>query len=53
MSFILADGWLITMNERRQVLEDASVYIRGDRIVGIGTRAQLAAANPIFLCPEW
>src|SRR5262245_43541014 len=46
MSFILADGWLITMNERRQVLDNASVCVRGDRIVGVGTRAQLAAASP-------
>ena len=46
MSFILADGWLITMNERREILEDASVCVEKDRIVAIGTRAQLRQRFP-------
>jgi 5-methylthioadenosine/S-adenosylhomocysteine deaminase len=46
MSFILADGWLITMNERREILEGASVYVEGDRIQGIGTRQQLQKLHP-------
>jgi 5-methylthioadenosine/S-adenosylhomocysteine deaminase len=46
MSFILADGWLITMNERREILEGASVYVEGDRIRAIGTRAQLTHQHP-------
>jgi 5-methylthioadenosine/S-adenosylhomocysteine deaminase len=46
MSFILADGWLITMNERREILERASVYVEGDRIRAIGTRQQLQGQNP-------
>jgi len=46
MSFILADGWLITMNERREILERASVYVEGDRIRAIGTRQQLQGRYP-------
>jgi 5-methylthioadenosine/S-adenosylhomocysteine deaminase len=46
MSFILADGWLITMNERREILERASVYVAGDRIRAIGTRQQLQQQHP-------
>ena len=44
MSFILADCWLITMNERREILEDASVCVEKDRIVAVGTRQQLERA---------
>jgi 5-methylthioadenosine/S-adenosylhomocysteine deaminase len=46
MSFILADGWLITMNEEREVLESASVYVENDRIMGIGTRHQMEQRHP-------
>jgi 5-methylthioadenosine/S-adenosylhomocysteine deaminase len=46
MSIILADGWLITMNARREVLERASVCVEGDRIAAIGTRALLAERYP-------
>ena len=46
MSIILADGWLVTMNPQRDVLEDASLLIEGDRIAAIGTRASLAARAP-------
>lgn len=41
MSVILSDAWLITMNERREILESASVCVEGDRIVAIGTKQQL------------
>ncbi len=37
MSFILASGWPITMNERRGVLEPASVRVQNDRIAAIGS----------------
>ena len=43
---ILADAWLITMNERRDVLEKASVYIEGARIAAIGVKEQLCLAHP-------
>ena len=46
MSFIFADGWLITMNERREILERASVCVQNDRIAAIGTRQQLTQQYP-------
>ena len=46
MTFILADAWLITMNERREVLEGASVCIEQDRIAAIGTREALKQRFP-------
>ena len=48
MSFIFADAWLITMNERREVLEGASVCVEGDRIAAVGTRQQLQQRFPTF-----
>src|SRR5258708_6662966 len=41
MSFIFADAWLITMNERREVLECASVCVEKDRIIAVSTRQDL------------
>jgi 5-methylthioadenosine/S-adenosylhomocysteine deaminase len=46
MSFIFADGWLITMNDRREILERGSVAVDGDRITAIGTRRQLEQQYP-------
>ena len=46
MSYILADGWLITMNERREILESASVCVEKDRIAAVGTRQQLQQRFP-------
>ena len=46
MSFILADGWLITMNERREILERASVCVENDRIAAVGSRQQLQQRYP-------
>ena len=46
MSFILADAWLITMNEHREVLERASVAVADYRIVDIGERSTLAHRHP-------
>ena len=43
MSFILADGWLITMNERREVQERG---VEHDRIVAVGSRQQLQQQYP-------
>ncbi|MFZ4832580.1 amidohydrolase family protein [Rouxiella sp. Mn2063] len=45
-SYILADGWVVTMNPAREVLEEASILIEGDRISAIGTRGQLVASHP-------
>jgi 5-methylthioadenosine/S-adenosylhomocysteine deaminase len=46
MSFIFADGWLITMNDRRKILERGSVAVDGDRITAIGSRRQLEEQYP-------
>jgi 5-methylthioadenosine/S-adenosylhomocysteine deaminase len=46
MSYILADGWVVTMNGRREILEKGSILVRRDRIAGIGTRNKLLHANP-------
>lgn len=46
MSFILADSCVVTMNPARDVLDRASVLVRGDRIAAIGTAARLAHENP-------
>jgi 5-methylthioadenosine/S-adenosylhomocysteine deaminase len=46
MSFIFADAWLITMNERREVLESASVCVENDRIVAVSTRQDLQKRFP-------
>jgi 5-methylthioadenosine/S-adenosylhomocysteine deaminase len=46
MSLILADSWLITMNEQRDVLEGGSVCVDGDRIAAVGSRQQLQHRFP-------
>src|SRR5215469_14960219 len=46
MTFILADAWLITMNDRREVLENASVCVENDRIAGVSTRQDLERRFP-------
>jgi 5-methylthioadenosine/S-adenosylhomocysteine deaminase len=46
MAFILGDAWLITMNERRDVLESASVCVEKDRIAGVSTRQDLQRRFP-------
>ncbi|MDW8845344.1 amidohydrolase [Erwinia sp. MMLR14_017] len=46
MSYLLADGWIITMNPDRDIFQQASLLISGDRIAAIGSRATLQAANP-------
>lgn len=46
MSFILANGTVVTMNPRRDVLDGASLLVEGDRITAIGTAQGLAAREP-------
>ena len=46
MSVIFSDCWLITMNERREILESASVCVEADRIAAIGTKQQLQQRYP-------
>ena len=46
MSTLFADAWVITMNERREVLEKASVLVERDRIVTVSTRQDLERRFP-------
>lgn len=46
MTTILANGTVVTMNDRRDVLDRASLLIDGDRIAAIGTAASLTAREP-------
>src|ERR1700733_348559 len=46
MSIIFADGWLITMNERREGLESTSVCVEKDRIGVVSTREDLQRRFP-------
>src|SRR6202453_4288163 len=46
MSFIFADGWLITMNDRREILERGSVCVENERIAAVGSRQQLQQRYP-------
>ena len=46
MSLIFADGWLITMNPQREVLENASVCVEKDWIVAVSTQQDLQRRFP-------
>ena len=46
MTLILSGGWVVTMNDRREILDDASVLVVGDRIEAIGTLSTLRQRNP-------
>ena len=41
VDLLLAGGWLLTMNERREVYRDGAVAVRGTQIVEVGQRADL------------
>jgi len=41
VDLLLAGGWLLTMNERREVYRDGAVAVRGTTIVDVGQRANL------------
>jgi cytosine/adenosine deaminase-related metal-dependent hydrolase len=43
VDLLLSGGWLLTMNDRREVYRDGAVAVRGTKIVGVGQRADLAA----------
>ena len=46
MTFILADACVVTVNGVRDILDRASVLVRGDRIAEIGSAATLKAKAP-------
>ncbi len=46
MKTILDNGTVVTMNDRRDVLDRASLLIDGNRIAAIGTSASLTALEP-------
>ncbi len=41
VDILLAGGWVLTMNERREVYQDGAVAIRGSKIVEVGRRRDL------------
>ena len=43
VDLLIAGGWLITMNEHREVYRDGAVAVSGSKIVAVGRRADLAA----------
>ena len=43
---LLSGGTVVTMDAQRRVIEDGAVAIAADRIVGVGPRAEIAAAHP-------
>jgi len=43
VDIIVAGGTLVTMDAQRRVIEDGAVAIRGDAIVAVGARAEIAA----------
>ncbi len=46
MSFIFADGWWITMNDRREVLERGSVCVENDRIAAVAPASNCSSSIP-------
>ena len=42
VDLLLAGGWLLTMNDQRDVYRDGAVAVSGTKIVDVGQRAQLA-----------
>jgi 5-methylthioadenosine/S-adenosylhomocysteine deaminase len=43
VDLLLSGGWVLTMNDRREVYRDGAVAVRGGRIVEVGQQAVLAA----------
>jgi 5-methylthioadenosine/S-adenosylhomocysteine deaminase len=49
VDLIVSGGIVVTMDERRRVIEDGAVAVRGGRIVAVGSRAEIARR---FSAPE-
>jgi cytosine/adenosine deaminase-related metal-dependent hydrolase len=43
---LIRGGFLVTMNPARQVIEDGAVAVMGNRIIGVGTTAQMNQQHP-------
>jgi len=43
VDLLIAGGTVVTMDAGRRVLQDGAIAVRGDTIVAVGTRAELAA----------
>jgi 5-methylthioadenosine/S-adenosylhomocysteine deaminase len=43
VDLLIAGGTVVTMDAERRVLQDGAIAVRGDTIVAVGTRAELAA----------
>ncbi len=46
IDILIRHGFVVTMNATREVIEDGAVAISGDRIVAVGTSADLSARYP-------
>jgi 5-methylthioadenosine/S-adenosylhomocysteine deaminase len=49
-TLLLRDAIVVTMNGNREVLERASVFIRDNKIAGIGDAAEFGAADEVIDC---
>jgi hypothetical protein len=43
---LVLGGIVVTMDERRSILSDGALAIRGDSIAALGPRSQIVAASP-------
>ncbi|HEY4816576.1 MAG TPA: amidohydrolase [Candidatus Acidoferrum sp.] len=43
VDLVIAGGTLVTMDPERRILEDGAIAVKGDLIVGVGTRPQIEA----------
>jgi len=43
VDILISGGTIVTMNAEREVIEDGAIAIKGDKIVAIGSRADLAS----------
>ena len=44
--WIFRPRWVVTMDACRRVIENGAVAVQGDRIVAVGTRAEIKGFQP-------